>query len=70
MTWITSIGKILASLAVKIMDRLVYVSLGKERQKRRDAEANVEILKQDQEIDNMGDVDRAALIDRLRGKGK
>lgn len=52
------------------MDRLVYVSLGKERQKRRDAEANVEILKQDQEIDNMGDVDRAALIDRLRGKGK
>ena len=69
MTW-TTIGSTIASLLIKIMDRLVYITLGKELEKRKSAEADVETLKKDQEIDAAGDVDRPTLIDRLRRKGK
>ena len=73
-TILTTIGTFLAELISKIVEKLYtnikLIKLGKEKQKREDAEADVEILKKDQAIDNAGDVGRDALRQRLRGKGK
>ncbi|MBC8459653.1 MAG: hypothetical protein H8D67_16810 [Deltaproteobacteria bacterium] len=73
-TLLTTIGTFLTELIAKIVEKLQInlklIALGKEKQKRKDAEADVEILKKDQAIDNAGDVDRATLRNRLRREGK
>lgn len=73
-TLLTAIGTFLAELIAKIVEKLhtnrKLIKLGKEQQKRKDAEADVKILKKDAKIDAAGDIDRDALRKRLRGKDK
>ena len=71
-TILTTIGTFLAELISKIIEKLQInlklIELGKEKQKREDAEADVKRLQKDKDIDDLPDVYGDDLRDRLRRK--